>query len=219
VTLRIEDEALDTAPFDNFESFCGCDVIFKITEGPHAFIFSCDAEFDANSEATFSYIGTKEGVDTIEVGEFVGEDGDFELIDVAKVSCEGGPDLAVAFFRPPLIVTEAGKSIFITDTTTNLGNLPSPTSVTRYFLSDVEPVDPTTAVVIGDRQVGALEAGEDSDGPSLAFAIPTGFPPGTYFLAACADADNTVAELEEDNNCSFNQLEAIISIVVPVGGR
>lgn len=125
-------------------------------------------------------------------------------------------DLAVAFFRPPVIVTEAGKTIFVTDRTTNLGNLPSPPSVTRYFLSGVEPVDPLTATVVGERQVGALEPDEDNDGPSIAITVPSGFPPATYFMAACADADETIVELNEENNCSFNQLETVISIVVPI---
>lgn len=216
MTLRVVDASQNNLPFTDFENFCGCDVIFRITEGPHAFQFFGDAEFDANGEATFTYIGTKEGLDTVEVSEFIGEENDFELIETAQVRWQGGPDLAVAFFRPPVIVTEAGKTIFVTDTTTNLGNLPSPPSVTRYFLSGVEPVDPLTATVVGERQVGALASGEDSDGPSIAITVPSGFPPGTYFMAACADADETIVELNEENNCSFNQLETVISIVVPI---
>jgi hypothetical protein len=39
---------------------------------------------------------------------------------------------------------------------------------------------------------------------------------GTYYLAACADANNTVVELNEINNCSFSKLEGRQTIIVPM---
>ncbi len=60
--------------------------------------------------------------------------------------------------------------------------------------------------------MGAVPA-QLSNGINLEFTTGS-LPPGTYFLAACADANAAVVELDEDNNCSFNELETMASIVV-----
>ena len=39
---------------------------------------------------------------------------------------------------------------------------------------------------------------------------------GTYYLAACADANNAIVELNENNNCSFSNLEGRQSFIVPI---
>jgi hypothetical protein len=216
VTLTITNAADNNQPFPEYQDVFDVDLDFEVAEGPHAGFSDRSVTFNSFGEATFSYVGVGEGLDVIHLMEEEQDASEVDVIREVRVRWTGGPDLAVPFFRPPVIITEAGKTIFIADTTTNLGNLPSTPSVTRYFLSDVDPVDPLTATVVGERQVDALEPGEDSDGPSIAFTIPSGFPPGTYFMAACADDDETVAELEEDNNCSFNQLKTVISISVPM---
>jgi hypothetical protein len=62
--------------------------------------------------------------------------------------------------------------------------------------------------------VDALETEEFSHGLPLEFTVPADLPAGTYFLAACADAATTVVELDETNNCSFNKLDNVMSLVV-----
>ncbi|MEA3435269.1 MAG: CARDB domain-containing protein, partial [Thermodesulfobacteriota bacterium] len=66
--------------------------------------------------------------------------------------------------------------------------------------------------VIGQRDVPALGPGESNESRVLEFQLPDNLSEGTYYCKACADADKTVVELDEDNNCEINQL----SIIVPV---
>ena len=184
---------------------------FIIDEGPHKEFEGGDQVVtDANGEAAFTFVGTMVGTDKIRVEEVLESPRAF-----AEVTWTGGPDLVVPLFIPPFIQTEAGNTVFISDITTNQGVIASPPSVTRYFLSAVEPVNPATAELIGERQVGALEPNESSEQFELAFTIPSGFPPGTYFMAACADANASIVELDEENNCSFNELQTITSLIVP----
>ncbi|MDQ6958629.1 MAG: CARDB domain-containing protein [Mariprofundaceae bacterium] len=138
------------------------------------------------------------------------------ILAEAEVIWKGGPDLVVPFFMPPLIKSQGGKAVFITDVTANTGNLASPASTTRYYLSDSKTVDPNIATVVGERLVDPLQPGQSSGANTLKFTIPVGLQAGTYYMAACADADQGVAELNEDNNCSFNQLQTSTSMVVPL---
>jgi len=169
---------------------------------------------DQNGNLFVTYSGTAEGTDTIDIVDL----GDPEiplLLGVAEVTWRGGADLAVPFFIPPLIKSAGGNSVFISDVTTNIGTLPSAPSTTRYFLSDTDPPDPATASPIGERSVGTLEPQELNQNGTMEFPLPGGLPSGTYYLAACADADNVVAERDEQNNCSFSQVSGMASIVVP----
>ncbi|MCR4303928.1 MAG: hypothetical protein NUV63_06850 [Gallionella sp.] len=42
------------------------------------------------------------------------------------------------------------------------------------------------------------------------------FPAGIFYLAACADADRVVVELDESNSCSHNGINGRQSIIVPI---
>ncbi len=138
------------------------------------------------------------------------------ILAEAEVIWSGGPDLVVPFFMPPIIKSKGGNTVFITDRTANTGNLVSPTSTTRYYLSESNIIDPNTAMVVGERLVDPLQPGQSSGVNTLRFTIPDALPAGTYYMAACADADQGVVELSEDNNCSFNQLQTSSSMVVPM---
>ena len=183
---------------------------FEVVAGPHTGINNTGVT-DANGKLTFSYPGTQVGADKISVGFF----GEALLeLDTAEVTWAGGPDLVVPLFAPPLLKSEGGKTVFVTEWTSNLGSLASSPSSTRYFISADAQVDPATAQVIGERAIPALAPGERSEGGTVTFTLPSDVPAGTYHLAACADADATVVELNEDNNCSFSKLEGQTSIVV-----
>lgn len=198
---------LNTA--DNDAPVPGFRLNFRVLDGSPHEDEEASADTDVNGEATFSFVGERLGVDNIQV-----EDESGELIFAkARVRWEGGPDLVVPFFMPPEIVIEGTTTLFITDVTANVGTVVSPPSVTRYFISDTQPVDPATAMALGERQVEALEPEQLSNGINLEFTTGS-LPPGIYFLAACADANESIAELDEDNNCSFNELETMASIVV-----
>ena len=166
---------------------------------------------DAQGKLSFSYTGTQEGTDKITAGIFN------EVINelgYAEVTWSGGPDLVVPLFAPPLLKSESGKTVFITEWTSNLGNVASSPSITRYFISADPQLDPSTAQFIGERPIPALPPGEQSQGGTVAFTLPGNLPLGVYTLAACADAGMTVVELDENNNCSFSKLVGQTTIVV-----
>jgi hypothetical protein len=215
VTLTITNAAEDNRPFPEYEDEFDVDLDFEVAEGPHAGFSDRSVTFNSLGEATFSYVGVREGLDVIHLTEEEQDGSEVDVIREVRVRWTGGPDLAVPLFIPPIIETEAGKTIFITDRTMNLGTLPASPSVTRYFLSDIEPVDPNTALVIGEREVGPLDPDQFSDATAQPFTIPPGLAPGEYFMAACADVNAEVIELNENNNCSFSELETIVSVVMP----
>ena len=185
---------------------------FQVTEGPHAGL-TFEGSTDTEGKIRFNYTGTQLGTDRISLihpGLEVST-----LFGAAEVTWSGGPDLVVPFFVPPLIKSEGGKRISIIETTANIGNTPSAPSKTRYFLSSQETIDPATARVIGERSIPALSPGEEQGEESLALTLPGDLPPGRYSIAACADPEGTVVELNEENNCSFSRLTRQ-TIVVPM---
>jgi len=46
-------------------------------------------------------------------------------LDSADVTWSGGPDLVVPLFVPPLLKSEGGKTVFLTEWTPNLGTSPA----------------------------------------------------------------------------------------------
>lgn len=234
VTAKIVNAADNDAPVS------GHAVFVTIVEGPHA-RESRSGTTDAKGEFTFQYTGTKVGTDhlvwiellldrrqlkqePIRVAAFGGSLATMlassqrfpGALAEAKVTWAGGPDLVVPFFMPPTIMSQGGNTVFVTEVTENIGILDASTSTTRYYLSNMLPIDLATARIIGERQVPLLGPGESSDQNTLQFNLPNDLPEGVYFMAACADADDGTAELDEGNNCSFNQLTTSVSKVVPV---
>ncbi|TLY39632.1 MAG: hypothetical protein E6K58_13155 [Nitrospirae bacterium] len=183
---------------------------FLVVEGPHGGQ-QLRGVTDAQGKLSFSYTGTQAGTDKITAGIF--DEVIFEL-GYAEVTWSGGPDLVVPLFAPPLLKSEGGKTVFITEWTSNLGSLPSSRSITRYFISADAQLDPATAQVIGERAIPALAPGERSEGGTVTFTLPSNVPAGVYHLAACADAGMTVGELNEDNNCSFSEVLGQTSVVL-----
>ena len=132
-----------------------------------------------------------------------------------EVIWEGGPDLVVPFFIPPLIESAPGKTVYIRFIVANNGNTQSIESMIRFYISTNEIIDPAVDQSIGSARVPALNVDELTVERMLQFTIPNDFLPGRYYLAACADADNEVPELNENNNCSFSKLDNYVSVVVP----
>src|SRR5438093_2005683 len=188
----------------------GFNLGFLVVEGPQGGQ-SRRGVTDAQGKLSFSYTGTQAGTDKITAGIF--DEVIFEL-GYAEMTWSGGPDLVVPLFAPPLLKSEGGKTVFITEWTSNLGSLASSPSITRYFISADAQLDPATAQVIGERAIPALAPGERSEGGTVTFTLPSNLPAGVYHLAACADAGMTVGELNEDNNCSFSRLVGQTSIEV-----
>lgn len=187
-----------------------CQVTLKVTTGPNAGIAFTEPT-DDNGNAIFSYTSSLVGIDRLEAE--IPEIPDFCMAVTSipiQVVWNGGPDLTIPLFFPPLIKKSEGeKTIFVKDITSNTGNTSSAPSITRYFLSDVEPIDIATALDIGEREVPGLEPGQEDESDSQTLTLPSDMPAGTYYLAACADPDDAVVELDEGNNCSFAQIQTI----------
>lgn len=128
-----------------------------------------------------------------------------------EVIWEGGPDLVVPVFIPPMVISEPGNIIYVSFRNANNGNLPSKETITKIYISTNAVVDPTVDRSLGEARIPVLNIDELSDEIRLQFTVPNDFPPGRYYLAACADADNKVYEVNENNNCSFSKIDNFVS--------
>ncbi len=190
----------------------GEQIRFHVDSGPNPGDLG-GALTDAQGNASVTYIGRQPGLDKVVASTGGGE---VSFDDSGQVLWTGGTDLVVPLFVPPLLITTGGNGLFVSEETQNIGNLPTPATVTRYFISPDQSFDPATTSVVGERQVPALKPGESSTVKQVPLTVPSGLPAGTYFLAACADAGNNVVELDETNNCSFIQLKGRETRVVPM---
>jgi len=168
---------------------------------------------DANGQSVFSYTGNLLGRDKV-VAHVYGEAGPWFSSEPVDVNWSGGPDLAIKLFAPPEIKTKGGDSVKLMESTANMGNVTAGPSVTRYYLSDDELIDPTTDTFIGERQVESLEPGMESDGGERVLVLPSDLAEGIYYMWGCADADNSVLEVNESNNCLRNQVVRQMVILV-----
>ena len=113
----------------------------------------------------------------------------------------GGPDLVISYFSPTIIMPQGGKKIYISDTIANFGDEPSEPTLTRYYLSADRILDPKTDWMIGEREIGSLGPGETIENRMQTYTVPSDLPQGTYHVRICADATDTLVELNEFNNC------------------
>ena len=98
-----------------------------------------------------------------------------------------------------------GATFTATDTVRNVGNVPSPASTTRFYLS-LDSVKSISDVQLATtRAVPSLAPDTESIGTTT-LGIPSTIPSGTYTLLACADALRTVNEVDESNNCTAASL-------------
>ena len=99
----------------------------------------------------------------------------------------------------PTPLTTPGQTIQVMDTTANLGTAPATaTSSTAFYLSTTGT---NKWMYLGNRSVPALAPGASSTpAKATALTLPTSVH-GNYYLLACANAYNTVAESNTGNNC------------------
>lgn len=221
---------------DHDKPLQGYPVRFSIASGPDRYKVEPPPGIrtDANGKATFSYRGHGVGTDEVLLYKPLPSIAAAPQTMASRASATGlppgavaealvhwrnGADLAVPVFIPPVVTTQGGNPIYLTDWTQNLGDRQAGASVTRYYLSQDEPVDPANATVLAERQVPPLAPGEQSRGPSIHTTLPAGLPAGVYHLVACADASQQIMETNEANNCSNSRLQNIISVIVPAKKR
>ena len=117
----------------------------------------------------------------------------------------------------PSSINASTGTLTVTDTVNNTGTADAGASVTRWFLSTDNVKDPSDAYIrncnnggpIPGRSVGTISAGGASTGSAsttpLCVRDANGLHPpasGTYYVIACADSTNVVAETNESNNCA-----------------
>ncbi len=170
---------------------------------------------NAAGQCLFSYLSMTEGKDTVAARLVVYGEGSYTLnSEMVTVIWKGGSDLRVKYFIPPFFKTKGpGNPIKVREITGNDGSTAAAASITRYYLSATEVFDPATITVLGERAVPPLAPYTQTAEFTQSFPMPAGFAPGSYFLFACADADNTVPELNEANNCQVNQFAMAMEMV------
>ena len=110
------------------------------------------------------------------------------------------PDLVVNTMSAPPATAKRGGRFTVTDAVQNPSALASGASRVRYYLS-LDPVKGAGDVVMSAvRNVPVLAAGA-THGGTVTVTVPTATPFNTYFVLACADGMNAVAETDEANNC------------------
>ena len=118
----------------------------------------------------------------------------FNTLTVAR------PDLLETLVSNPPATAVRGARFSVTDTVQNVGAVGAGASNTRYFLSLSRTTRSGGARLQGSRSVPALAAGNTATG-TVAVTVPLTAPRGWFYLLACADATNLVAEAKEGNNC------------------
>jgi subtilisin family serine protease/subtilase family serine protease len=115
----------------------------------------------------------------------------------ASAAIKVGPDLIVAAVSVPASAA-AGGTIAATDTTKNQGVGPAAASSTGFYLSANLTVSPDDKL-IGSRTVGDLAPNGTSTGQA-SLQIPADTAPGSYYVIASTDWNDTVVEPTETNN-------------------
>ena len=112
------------------------------------------------------------------------------------------PDLVATAVttNPPAPIRAPGTTFSVTDTVQNAGLARSDSTKTRYYLSLDGVKSAGDTLLTGGRDIHGLDPGATHSG-SATVTIPAATTPNTYFLLACADDQNAVAESNEGNNC------------------
>jgi hypothetical protein len=125
------------------------------------------------------------------------------------------PDLVATAVttNPPAPIRAPGTTFSVTDTVQNAGTAQSDSSKTRFYLSLDAVKSADDMLLTGSRSVHGLNPGSSQSG-SATVTIPAATPPNTYFLLACADDLNVIAERNEGNNC-IATATAIVTVAKP----
>jgi subtilase family serine protease len=116
---------------------------------------------------------------------------------VAITITVGGPDLVISSLSAPSLARRC-QTITVKSTTKNTGSSAAGSSAANLYYSTSSTYS-SGAVFIGSRIISQLAAGASSSG-DLSIQVPCGMSPGRYYLIGRADADNAVAETNENNN-------------------
>jgi parallel beta-helix repeat protein len=111
-----------------------------------------------------------------------------------------GPDLAeIAVSNPPATMS-TGQKFQVTDTVQNKGGVAATSSNTRFYFSKNQQKGADDLKLTGNHSVPSLAPGTTYT-KTLNVGVPSGAPAGVYYLLVCADDNDVVQEVVEDNNC------------------
>lgn len=116
----------------------------------------------------------------------------------------GWPDLATTAVTGAPALVAPGRTVTITDTVSNQGDITAGASTTRYYLSRDSAKDPGDVLLASTRSIAALLPGVRSTG-SRVLTIPASTVGGGYRVLACADDLNKVSESTSGNNCGASE--------------
>ena len=219
ITATVVDVTHNGTPLANYH------VPLQIVSGPNAST-QTSLTSDVNGVVTYSYTSKNTGVDVVSFSANATSAAAVHplsvvrnpVADAASIVWDGGPDLIISEFTPPVVNWSGQANLHLTDTTTNIGDIVEQSSTTQYFISTTSPVDPATAFLLGGRPVPALLP-QTSNFYQMDLPLPSQFQsPGNYYLLACANGDRAVAETNYTNNCRARQAMQMIhqSVVPPV---
>lgn len=128
-------------------------------------------------------------------------------IVVTAEAARARPDLRASEVSAAPSSVRAGQALAVTVGTTNASAfVPSPPSTTRLYLGRTRARD-GRVILLASVSTPAL--GPDEDAVKQAtVAVPESTPLGRYYVLACSDATDQVAERNERNNCGASR-EAI----------
>jgi hypothetical protein len=113
-----------------------------------------------------------------------------------------GPDLVETGVGSQNLISGAGATMVVQDTASNQGAGNAGSSVTQYYLSPlISKAAIGARLLSGSRGVLPLAPGGISTG-STSVTVPSDMATGNYYLLACANDTNLVAETNTTNNCS-----------------
>ena len=114
-----------------------------------------------------------------------------------RVTSLAAPDLVVAALSDPPATSAPGQTFTAIEVTRNDAFERAASSITTYYLSRTgEQGD----IKLKNRYLPELGSFQESSG-TVSLKIPDSTPLGTYWLVACADRTQDVAETDNTNNC------------------
>jgi hypothetical protein len=181
----------------------------KVSKGVTIKYPGCTADFDLDATVDPS----ERGVVLAAMSSVIGgpnwnpeadldHDGNVDANDLAVFDGQIGPcaaNLVVTALNNPPATATPGSFVTVADTVQNQSRIPAGSSRTQYYLS-LDTVKGTGDKLLGGRAVPALGANATS-AASLQLMVPTSTVLGTYYLLACADDTQLVAETDEAGNC------------------
>jgi subtilase family serine protease len=138
------------------------------------------------------------------------ETNDTNNCTAAPTRMQVGPDLIASAVSASATLVAPGGSLTINDTAMNQGGGSAAVSTTQFYLSPFTTKNTAARLLPGNRGVGPLPPAATSPGTTT-ITVPTDMALGTFYLLACADDTNVVAETNENNNCAPATLRVQVS--------